>query len=87
MLPFRCKWNSYSHIPKPLNLVPSLPTLYVPTLPDIHSPHKAHKLHTLHARYLGEGLKEKGGESTCFVQAWTYSVFGEIKTERIWSSE
>lgn len=39
-LPFLCKWNSYSHIPEPLNLVPNLPgrpTLHVPTLPNINS--------------------------------------------------
>lgn len=80
------KWNSYSHIPEPLNLVPNLPSrpsLHVPTLPNIN----AQKLHTVRAHYWGEGLKERGGDRAhAFVLAWTLSVSGEIKKGSGWLS-
>ena len=77
-------WNSYSHIPKPLNLVPNLPcpqpSPYVLTLPNIHAL-TTHTNYTNCARTNGvRGSKRWEGRAHAFVLAWTLSVSGGIKS-------
>lgn len=75
-LPFLLEWNSYSHIPKPLNLVPNLPgrpSLHVPSNPNINSSTMSVQTHT----HTGSQRGERGAHA--FVLVCTIPASGGKK--------
>lgn len=77
ILPFLLEWNSYSHIPKPLNLVPNLPgwpSLHVPSISNISSLTMSAQGHTHRVR------GSQRGERGCFCAALHYFSIRERKS-------
>lgn len=86
LLPFLLEWNSYSDIPKPLNLVPNLPgwpSLHVPSISNINSLTMSAQGHT----HTGLGAHKEGREEHMLL-CWS-ALFQHPgkKKQRIWSTE